>query len=92
MYVEYLSDLPAKYLAQAINEWIRGNIFFPAIAELREITNRKAEVARRQREELEYLERKRDDDERYAQMQRPTPEQMEEIKARIAGRYPSTRR
>lgn len=89
LYVEYLSDLPAQFLSEAIDEWIRTSVFFPAISELRTMTNRKAETARKRREELEYAERRRAEEARDAKIDRPTPEQMESIRAEIEARWGS---
>ena len=92
LYVEYLSDLPARFLAEAIDEWIKTNVFFPAIAELREITNRKADAARKRLEELQYLDQKKLETAKEAKIQRPTAQQMAEIKARIEAQWPTSRR
>lgn len=84
--MQYLSDLPAKYLSEAIDEWIREQVFFPAIAELRDIAERKAANARQRLREIHEAERKRADEEKWARLQRPTAEEMREIRARIEGR------
>ena len=85
LYVQYLSDLPAKCLSEAIDEWIREQVFFPAIAELRNIAERRAANARQRLRELREAERKRADEEKWARLQRPTAEEMREIRARIEG-------
>lgn len=91
LYVEYLSDLPGKYLAEAIDEWIREKVFFPAIAELRDIAERRAAVARQRLAELREAEQRRHDDARAARISRPTEAQMAEIRSRIESRFPTRR-
>lgn len=40
LYMQYLGDYPGDVIALAADEWIRGNIWFPAISELRAICDR----------------------------------------------------
>lgn len=92
LYIEQLSDLPAKYPALAIDEWIKTSVFWPAVAELRTIANRKAEAARREVEDIRKAQARRAEDERLRKLNRPTVAQMEEIKARLAEKWQTTRK
>ena len=85
LYVEQLSDLPLKFLALAIDEWIKTQVFFPAVSELREITARKAKPTR---EEIAYMQKQRAEREA-VKTDRPTAAQMDAIKAEIAARWAS---
>lgn len=40
MHLQYLGDYPGDVIALAADEWIRGNVWFPAISELRAICDR----------------------------------------------------
>lgn len=91
LYVEQLSDLPAKFLAEAIDEWIKTQVFWPAVSELRDLCNRKARATRAEIKEIqERAERKRQA-EADARIDRPTKAQIEEIKQRIGSLYQTTR-
>ena len=76
-----------KFLALAIDEWIKTQVFFPAVSELREIAARKARYTR---EEIARLQRERAERDR-RNIKRPTPEQMEAIRAEIAEKWGATR-
>ena len=77
LYIENLSDLPLRFLTEAVAEWIKTQTFWPSIAELRELASKK------RAHEESWL---RDNDKPPAEpkIDRPTPEQMAEIKERIA--------
>lgn len=38
--VKYLSDYPIEVIRKACDEWVRTKVFFPAIAEIREVCDR----------------------------------------------------
>jgi hypothetical protein len=80
LYVEQLSDLPFKYLALAIDEWIKTEVFWPAISELRKVANRKAELARLKVKDIEEAQERRARAERDRNMKRVSAEQMEALR------------
>jgi hypothetical protein len=83
LYVEQLSDLPFKYLALAVDEWIKTQVFWPAISELRALTNRKAELARLKVKDLEEAQERRARAERDKNMKRVSPEQLRALRESI---------
>lgn len=84
LYIENLSDLPIKFLTEAVAEWIKTQTFWPSVAELRALAiQKRAAEEWRLRTEREAKDRA-DVARRDAEMQRPTPEQMADLRERIA--------
>ena len=87
LYIENLSDLPLKFLAEAVEEWIKTQTFWPSIAELREVAIRKRAAEETKLRDAQWAKDKAEIERKEAQTQRPTAEQMQRIKDEIAKRW-----
>lgn len=86
---EFIGAYPAEIVTAAVQEWIATKIWWPAVSELREVCERLMIPRRRALVRLQALAGKRD---RAREVKvKPTPEEMEAIKARIAAMYPAQR-
>jgi hypothetical protein len=85
LYIESLSDLPLRFLSEAVTEWIKTQTFWPSVAELRAVAIKKRALC-----EADLIARQPPPPP--PKIDRPTPAQMAEIKERIAKLWESKRK